>query len=367
MKIPFMSFSKMHNELRSEFQNAFDQVLDSNYFILGKQLENFEREYAAFNNTKHAIGVGNGLDALVLSLKALNIGNGDEVIIPANTFIATFLAVIQVGAIPVPIEPEEETFNINVSNIENAITKKTKAIIPVHLYGQACNMDALLLVANKFNLKVIEDNAQSQGSTFNNRLTGEFGDTGCTSFYPGKNVGALGDGGGITTNSSELANKIKELRNYGSSKKYIHNSIGVNSRLDELQAAFLSKKLKRIPKWNTERNRIANLYIQELKGNKNITLPITAKNATHVYHLFVIRCKKRTQLQSFLQDNQITTLIHYPIPPHLQKGLEHLNYKLGDFPITEKLSNTCLSLPLYVGLTDEKIKYVCNKINEFFN
>ena len=366
MKVPFMSFSKMHDELRSEFQDAFDQVLDSNYFILGKQLEKFESEYATFNNTRYAIGVGNGLDALVLSLKAMNIGNGDEVIVPANTFIATFLAVLQVGAIPIPIEPEEDTFNINVSNIEDAITIKTKAIIPVHLYGQACNMEDLLLVANKFNLKVIEDNAQSQGSTFNNKFTGEFGDTGCTSFYPGKNVGALGDGGAITTNSIKLTNKIKELRNYGSSEKYIHNSIGINSRLDELQAAFLNKKLKRIPKWNIERGRIANLYIKGLQGNPNISLPVTAKGATHVYHLFVIKCDRRTQLQSFLLENHITTLIHYPIPPHLQKGLKHLNYNLGDFPITEKLSNTCLSLPLYIGLTDEKIKYICSKINEFF-
>ena len=366
MVIPFMSFDKMHTELRSDFQAAFNEVLDSNYFILGNQLSEFEKEYSKFNNTNFTIGVGNGLEALVLSLKTFNIGSGDEVIVPSNTFIATFLAVLQTGAKPIPVEPDEDSFNINPTNIEKAITSNSKAIIPVHLYGQACEMDAIMEIANRHNLLVIEDNAQSQGAKYNNRLTGEFGDTGCTSFYPGKNIGALGDGGAVTTNSTSTSSIVKELRNYGSSEKYIHNSIGVNSRLDELQAAFLRKKLVRIPDWNIERNRIGKLYLKELDSCHELTLPKTINKATHVYHLFVIRTNKRDELQKYLSQKGITTLIHYPIPPHLQKGLTSLKFKKGDFPIAEKMAETCLSLPLYIGLSDNEVKYICNTIKKFF-
>lgn len=361
-----MSFDKMHNELRHDFQSAFNEVLDSNYYILGKQLSDFEAEYSQFNNTNHTIGVGNGLDALVLSLKAFNIGPGDEVIVPANTFIATFLAVLQTGATPVPVEPDIDSFNINPLNIERVISSKSKAIIPVHLYGQACEMDSIMGIAKKYNLFVIEDNAQSQGAKYNNRLTGEFGDTGCTSFYPGKNIGALGDGGAVTTNSESTSDKIKELRNYGSSEKYVHNSIGVNSRLDELQAAFLRKKLLKIPSWNIERNKIATLYLKELESCSELTLPKTISKASHVYHLFVIRTNKRDELQEYLSQHQITTLIHYPIPPHLQEGLASLKFKKGDFPITEEMSKTCLSLPLFIGLSNDEVIYICNTIKDFF-
>jgi dTDP-4-amino-4,6-dideoxygalactose transaminase len=367
MKIPFLNFEYMNSEIKSEMFNAFKQVYESNWFILGKELEKFENNYAAFNQVSNCIGVSNGLDALYLSLKSLDIKKGDEVIIPSNTYIATALAVSYVGAKPILVEPNIETYNIDSNLIEPAITSKTKAIMPVHLYGQACNMQPIVEIAKKYNLYVIEDNAQAQGASYNGKLTGSWGDVNGTSFYPGKNLGALGDAGAVTTNSKEIATKIKMLRNYGSEKKYFNDIIGHNMRLDELQAAFLSVKLQKLNQWTIERQKIASWYDQELCGIKNLILPITEEKSTHVYHLYVIRSERRDELQRYLHDNGIGTLIHYPVPVHLQKAYQFLGFNKGDYPITEKISDTCLSLPLWPGMLNSDVKFVTNTIRSFFN
>ncbi len=364
--IPFLNFEPMHKLIRSEIMQSFQDVYDSNWFVMGKKLELFEKEYADFNNTKYAIGVSNGLDALHLALKALKIGKGDEVILPSNTYIATALAVSYIGATPVFVEPDTNTYNINPANIEAAITPITKAIMPVHLYGQACDMDAIMVIAKKRNLFVIEDNAQAHGATFNGKVTGSFGNANGTSFYPGKNLGALGDAGAVTTNDEDLQKEITMLRNYGSEKKYNNEVIGFNMRLDELQAGFLSVKLKHINEWTKQRIEIANKYNCALKNIGDLVLPIVHQGATHVYHLYVVKTKNRTELQKHLSDKGIGTLIHYPIPPHLQKAYSFLNYKKGDFPIAEEIANTCLSLPIWPGMTEENIECVCNAIKSFF-
>lgn len=361
MNIPFLNFEPMHNEVHDELQAAFNSVLKSNWFVLGNHVNQFETEYADFNQVKHVIGVSNGLDALHLSLLALGITKGDEVIVPSNTYIASVLAVSYVGATPVFVEPNIETYNIDVEKIEAAITNKTRAIMPVHLYGQACQMDKIQDLALKYNLYIIEDNAQSQGASFNGKLTGSFGHLNGTSFYPGKNLGALGDAGAVTTNDEELANKIRVLRNYGSNKKYFNETIGYNMRLDELQAAFLSVKLKQLAKWTAQRQEIASYYNELLKDIPGLILPKTAENATHSYHLYVIRTKNRDELQKHLTDNGIGTMIHYPIPPHLQEAYSHLGYKRGDFPIAEELADTMLSLPLWPGMEKNQIIHICGK------
>lgn len=348
----------MHSEVHDELQAAFNSVLKSNWFVLGNHVNQFETEYADFNQVKHVIGVSNGLDALHLSLLALGITKGDEVIVPSNTYIATVLAVSYVGATPVFVEPNIETYNIDVEKIEAAITNKTRAIMPVHLYGQACQMDKIQDLALKYNLYIIEDNAQSQGASFNGKLTGSFGHLNGTSFYPGKNLGALGDAGAVTTNDDELANKIRVLRNYGSNKKYFNETIGYNMRLDELQAAFLSVKLKQLAKWTAQRQEIASYYNELLKDIPGLILPKTAENATHSYHLYVIRTKNRDELQKHLTDNGIGTMIHYPIPPHLQEAYSNLGFKRGDFPIAEELADTMLSLPMWPGMGREDVKTI---------
>ena len=367
MKIPFLSFSQTHKEVKADMLNAFSEVYESNLFILGDKLKIFEEAYATFNKTKYCIGVGNGLDALIISLRTLEIGKGDEVIVPSNTYIASLLAVCAVGATPVLVEPRLDTYNINPDIIEAAITSKTKAILPVHLYGQACEMDEIMALAQKYDLFVIEDNAQAQGATFKGRQTGTFGNINGTSFYPGKNLGALGDAGAITTNSENLYKKALSLRNYGSQKKYFNEVKGYNSRLDEMQAAFLSVKLKRLNNWNIERQKIAQQYNELLKNINWITLPKIAENATSVFHLYVIRTKERNKLQSYLTEKGIGTVIHYPIPPHLQEAYSDLNYKKGDFPIAEKIAETCLSLPIYSGLTQDDVRFVGNTIKDFFS
>lgn len=366
MKIPFLNFTNMHSEIKTDMLNAFIQVYDSNWFILGKELEKFENAYASFNEVNSCIGVSNGLDALYLSLKSLGITKGDEVIIPSNTYIATALAVSYVGAKPIFVEPNIETYNIDSNLIEAAITSKTKAIMPVHLYGQACEMEPIMNLAKTNNLYVIEDNAQAQGASSNGKLTGSWGDVNGTSFYPGKNLGALGDAGAVTTNSEEIANKIKMLRNYGSEKKYVNDVIGHNMRLDELQAAFLFVKLQKLKHWTIERQEIASWYDNELNGIENLILPITQKSSTHVYHLYVIRTSKRDELQQHLNKNGIGTLIHYPIPVHLQTAYQHLGFKKGDFPITEEISDTCLSLPLWPGMLYSDVKFVATTVRSFF-
>lgn len=366
IKIPFMNFEPVHHSIRDEINIAFQEVYESNWFVQGKKLEIFEKEYASYNQTNFAIGVSNGLDALHLSLKAINVGQGDEVILPANTFIATVLAVSYVGATPIFVDPDLQTYNIDPSKIESAITPRTKAIMPVHLYGQACEMGTIIKIAKENNLNIIEDNAQAHGATYCDKLTGSFGDINATSFYPGKNLGALGDAGAITTNDIKLAKKILMLRNYGSSEKYIHDNIGFNMRLDEMQAAFLIVKLKYINSWTYQRREIANLYYRFLSNLEDIKLPIIHHDSTHVFHLFVIRTKYRDALQKFLSENGVQTLIHYPIPPHLQKAYSHLGFKKGDFPISEEIADTCLSLPIWPGMNQEEVYLVCELIYDFF-
>ena len=365
MSIPFLNLETGHRRVKSELRKAFENVLENNWFVLGKSVGAFETQYAEFNNVRFAIGVSNGLDALHLALKSLGIGPGDEVIVPSNTYIATLLAVSYVGAKPVLVEPDISTYNIDTKKIEHAITPKTKAIMPVHLYGQACEMEAIMALAQKHNLFVVEDNAQAHGAAFNGRLTGSWGHVNGTSFYPGKNLGALGDGGAVTTNDGEIAQKINILHNYGSQVIYHNEVIGFNMRLDELQAAFLSVKLKHLNDWTTERQQIANWYAKALAGVGDLILPETHSQATHVYHLYVIRTKYRDALQEHLTYNGIGTLIHYPIPPHLQKAYVQLNFKKGDFPIAEELASTCLSLPIWPGMTGENIAEVAKCIKGF--
>jgi dTDP-4-amino-4,6-dideoxygalactose transaminase len=352
--IPFLNFKPMHEQIRFEMQEAFLEVYDSYWYIMGEKLNKFEESYAKFNQTKHAVGVSNGLDALILALEALNVGKGDEVIVPSNTYIASVIAITSVGATPVFVEPRMETYNINPELIEENITKRTKAIMPVHLYGQACEMDSIMKIAEAYNLFVVEDNAQAHGSKYNAKLTGSFGHANGVSFYPGKNLGALGDAGAVTTNSKDIAEQVKILRNYGSEKKYHNERIGLNRRLDELQAAFLEVKLNYLENWTEQRKGIAEKYHQILKGS-NLILPEVAPKADHVYHLYVVRTQKRNELQTHLNNNGIGTLIHYPIPAHLQKAYNYLGYKQGDFPIAEELAKTAISLPMWVGLKDNMI------------
>lgn len=364
MNIPFLDFDGIHSPIREELFEAFKSVLDSNWFIMGKQLELFESEYAEWNNVKYCIGVSNGLDALTLALKALEVGPGDEVIVPSNTYIATALAVTNVGATPVFVEPRIETANINPDLIEAAITTKTRVVIPVHLYGQACEMEAIMNVANNYGLFVVEDNAQSHGASYRGKKTGSWGHINATSFYPGKNLGALGDGGAITTDIERLAHKVSVLRNYGSQEKYKNVALGYNNRLDELQAAFLRVKLRKLDQWTEERNRIADLYINGLKDVSGIELFDLAAGATSAYHLFVVKAKDRKVLQTMLTEAGIGSLIHYPIPPHLQECYEHLLYKKGDFPIAEYLASSVLSLPLFVGMSKDNISVISKTLNQ---
>jgi dTDP-4-amino-4,6-dideoxygalactose transaminase len=366
MKIPFLSFEEINKQIRTEILSAFEQFFDKSWYVLGDSVKKFEQDYAAFNATKYSIGVSNGLDALHIALRALEIGEGDEVIVPSNTFIATVLAVSYVGATPVFVEPNLDTYNIDVTKIAAAITPKTKAIMPVHLYGQCCEMDAIMEISKKHNLYIIEDNAQSQGATYNGKLTGSWGDLNGTSFYPGKNLGALGDAGAVTTDNHALYEKVSALRNYGSTKKYENDLVGFNMRLDECQASFLSIKLKYLKDWTIQRQQIAQWYTEGLSNIPNIVLPKIAYNATHVFHLYVIRTSFRLELQSFLSGKGIGSLIHYPIPPHLQKAYKHLGFEAGDFPIAEEIADTCLSLPLYPGMKKEEVLIVVNLIREFF-
>jgi len=330
--------------------------MQSGFFILGNEVSTFESEFAEYCQTKYCVGVANGLEALFLVLKAWGIGPNDEVIVPSNTYIATWLAVSQTGAIPVPVEPLKETYNIDPKKIEYAITEKTKAIIPVHLYGQPADMDKIHKIANRYGLNVLEDAAQSHGALYKDKKTGSLGDAAAFSFYPTKNLGAYGDGGAITTNDFNLAEKIRLFRNYGSSRKYFHEIKGYNSRLDELIAAFLRVKLWHLDKWNKHRQKIASWYLRNLKNTfPDLVLPMVSPWATPCWHLFVVRSKNRNMLQQSLKEYNIQTLIHYPIPPHKQKAYSDLNFSLK-LPISEKLSNEVLSLPIGTHLTDEILK-----------
>ena len=364
MKIPFVSFLAMEKELNNEIHEAFERVFNRSWYIGGIEDESFEKKFAEFCGSQYCVGAGNGLDALMLALKALGVGEGDEVIVPSNTYIATALAVTYVGATPVFVEPDIRTFNINPELIEETITSKTKAIMPVHLYGQACDMDNIMDIAHKYNLRVVEDCAQAHGATYKGKKVGTFGDVAGFSFYPGKNLGALGDAGAIVTNEKKLADKIRALGNYGSYYKYHHIYKGNNSRLDELQAAFLSVKLPYLDKMNSERRRIANRYLSEIKNNR-IILPLVPDYAVPVWHIFGIRCEERDLLDKYLSDAGIGTNKHYPIPIHLQECYKDLGFRRGDFPISEEISNTELSLPMYYGMTDDEISYVIKMLNKF--
>jgi dTDP-4-amino-4,6-dideoxygalactose transaminase len=365
MAIPFLSFAPQHNPIRSEILSAVADVYDKQWYVLGEQVKAFEAEYSAFNHVSHTVGVANGLDALHLALEALGVQPGDEVIVPSNTYIATWLAISFVGGIPVPVEPNPATYNIDPARIEAALTPRTKGIMPVHLYGQACEMGPIMDIARKHGLWVVEDNAQSQGATWEGGLTGSFGAANGTSFYPGKNLGALGDAGAVTTNDAALAHKIQVLRNYGSQQKYYNEVIGHNSRLDELQAAVLRVKLNYLSEWTTQRQEVAKLYDQHLAGIADLLLPATAPGATHVYHLYVVRTTQRSALQQYLTEQGIGTLIHYPIPPHQQQAYAHLAIPVGTYPLAEELASTCLSLPMWPGMTEADVLTVATAIRSF--
>lgn len=364
--IPFLSLEPQHTMIKTAVQQAVQQVYDRSAFVLGEEVNAFEKEYAAWHEIPFCIGVGNGLDALTMSLLACDVKPGDEVIVPAHTYLATWLAVSRTGATVVPVEPDESTFNIDTSRIEEVITPRTKAILPVHLYGQACNMTSVLELAERHKLFIVEDNAQAQGSRWLKTLTGSWGTINATSFYPTKNLGALGDGGAVTTSHAQLATFVKQYRNYGLKEKNIALYLGVNSRLDEIQAAILRVKLKHVEAWNEQRRELAALYLEQLKDVGDIALPLSDKEAHHVYHLFVIRTKLRDKLSACLTERGIGTMIHYPVPPHLQKPYESLNFRKGDFPITEKIAETCLSLPLWPGMTEQHVERVCEGVRAFF-
>jgi len=362
MRLPFLELKPTYDELRDECDAAYHRVMDSGSYLLGKELEAFEAEYAAYCEAKFCVAVGNGLDALHLILRAYDIGAGDEVIVPTNTFIATWLAVSYAGATPVPVEPDSKTYDIDPSRIQAAITPKTKAIIPVHLYGQPADMDPIMEIAGKHGFKVIEDNAQAQGARYKGRRTGSLGDSAGNSFYPGKNLGAFGDAGAITTNDAELADRVRTLRNYGSKKKY-HNEVkGYNSRLDEMQAAFLRVKLNRLDEWNDRRRAAANHYLAGMRDSCDLTLPFIPSWAEPVWHIFSIKHPKRDALQLSLTEAGIGTLIHYPVPPHLSGAYADAKRTRGEFPIAEQLADTVLSLPMGPHLTNGQANTVVEEV-----
>jgi dTDP-4-amino-4,6-dideoxygalactose transaminase len=362
--IPFLDLQAINQQYNEEIKIAMDRVLKSGWYILGNEVKAFEEEFATFCGVEHCIGVANGLDALTLIIRAYGIGKGDEVIVPSNTYIASILAISSNGATPILVEPDIFSYNIDPKLIEEKITPKTKAIMVVHLYGQAGNMESINKIAKKYNLKIIEDAAQAHGSVYNGKKTGNLGDAAGFSFYPGKNLGALGDAGAITTNDDELAEIIRALRNYGSHVKYENKYKGINSRLDEMQAAILSVKLDHLDEENERRRNIAEYYIENVK-NSEIVLPSleNSNRLSHTWHLFVIRCNKRMELQNYLYDNGVQTLVHYPIPPH--KQLAYKEWNNFTYEISEKIHSEVLSLPISPVLSMNQVKEVVNIINNF--
>ena len=348
---------------QGEFERKALEVLRSGWYILGPELQSFEEEFAAYVGTAYCVGVGCGLDALTLAFRALGIRRGDEVIVQGNTYIASIMGITMNGGTPVFVEPNRFN-NIDVTKIEEAITPKTKAILAVHLYGQASKMDTVMKLAERYGLKVVEDCAQSHGAKYGGKMTGSFGDAGCFSFYPTKNLGAFGDGGAITTNDPGIAEQVRILRNYGSKEKYRNQVVGVNSRLDELQAGLLRVRLKHLEELIAERRRICDFYSRSLK-NGAIEKPAVEQDATTVWHQYVIRCEQRDRLREYLRKNGIRTLIHYPIPPHLSEAYRYLNIPAGSLPVTERYAGQVLSLPLYNGMTQEEQKDVVDAINRF--
>ena len=344
-QVPFLDLRETYLEIKDELDAAYQRVMNSGWYILGEEVTAFEREFAEYCGTRHCVGVGNGLEALQLILRALGIGVGDEVIVPANTYIATWLAVSNAGATVVPVEPDERTLNLDPYLIEASITDKTKAVLPVHLYGQPADMGPINEIARKNGLKVIEDAAQAHGARYRDRRVGSLGDAAGWSFYPTKNLGAYGDSGAVTTDDDELADRVRLLRNYGSKSKYYNEEKGINSRLDELQAALLRVRLKHLDEWNARRTKLAATYLEELRET-SLQLPAVCDGADPVWHLFVVRSNRRDELQGYLRRNGINTLVHYPIPPHLQRAYAELAIPLGSFPITERIHNQVLSLPM---------------------
>lgn len=348
---------------QQEFESKALEVLRSGWYVLGKEVTLFEEEFAAFVGAKHCVGLASGLDALWIAFRILGIGAGDEVIVQGNTYIASVMGITINGATPVMVEPDEY-YNIDADRIEEKITERTKAILVVHLYGQASNMSKIKVLAEKYNLRVVEDCAQSHGACIDSKITGTFGDIGCFSFYPSKNLGAFGDAGAIVTNDEAIAREVKIFRNYGSEKRYYNKVVGTNSRLDEMQAGLLRIRLNHLQELTAERTKLCNRYLEKLQ-NGQILLPKIRKGATTVWHQFVIRCKKREELADYLKQRGITTIVHYPIPPHLSEAYTYLKIAKGDLPITEQYANEVLSIPLYNGMTIEEQDYVIDKINLF--
>lgn len=360
--IKFLDLKKINNRYREEIASRIKDILDKGWYLQGEENENFTKNFANFCGTKFALGVANGLDALNLIIKAYGFGNGDEIIVPANTYIATILAISENGCIPILVEPDIKTYNINPDSIEEKITTKTKAIMGVHLYGQAVQMEKIWKIAKKYNLKIIEDSAQAHGAIYQENRTGNLGDASGFSFYPGKNLGCIGDGGAVTTNDEELFNKIKAIANYGSDRKYHHIYKGVNSRLDEIQAAVLDIKLKHLDSDNNKRREISKYYRENIKNSK-IILPETYDEKSHVWHIFAVRTQNRDEFQKYLTEKGIQTIIHYPTPPHKQGAYKEWNNL--SFPITEEIHNTILSLPISPVMTDSEIEKVVEVVNEF--
>lgn len=361
--INFNQLDRGYLKYKEEYDQAAIETLESGWYILGERLEIFEKEFAAFTGAKYCIGVNSGMDALILAFRALEIGPGDEVIVPANTYIASVLGITENGATPVLVEPDE-FYNLDAAKIEASITEHTKAILVVHFYGQAANMSEIKTIADKYGLYLVEDTAQSHGAHFAGVMTGAWGDISCFSYYPTKNIGAFGDSGSLVTSDDTLFMKLKMLRNYGSRVKYENEMLGINTRLDEIQAALLSVKLRHYEELRAERAAIAKRYLKRIH-NRWLELPKIREGAEHVWHLFVVATDYRDELQAYLEAHGIGTQVHYPIPPHLAKAYQHLGHQVGDFPITERYARTILSLPLYEGMTAEEINYVIDKLNKF--
>jgi len=363
--VPFLDVLAATQELETQVLEAVERVVRSGWYLLGDELAAFEREFATFTNAKHAVGVGNGLDAIVLALQALGIGPGDEVLVPSNTFIATWLGVARTGAIPVGVEPIDGEWNIDPDRLEAAITSRTRAIVPVHLYGQPADLKAVLSIAERQGLVVVEDAAQAHGASYADRRIGSHGHAVAWSFYPGKNLGAFGDGGAVTTNDANIADRVRALGNYGSSKKYLHDFAGTNSRLDEIQAAALRVKLRYLDSWNARRRIVAERYTQELAGIPGLSLPRMLPGREHVWHLYVVDHELRDQLQQHLATRGIQTLVHYPIPPHLSGAFASLGLVEGAFPIAERAARTHLSLPMGPHLSGQHITRVIDACRSF--
>lgn len=368
MNVPFVDLKEQYSAIRDELEQALQDVFRNTAFILGKHVAHFEEEFAAYCGVRHAIGVNSGTDAITLTLKALGLGPGDEVITAANTFVATVEAIVHAGCKPVLVDVLPDTYNMNPHKLEEKITPRTRAIIPVHLYGQPADLEAIMQIARRYNLFVIEDAAQAHGAQYQGRRVGSIGDAACFSFYPSKNLGAYGDAGAVVTNDEALALKIRQLRDHGSVRKYHHEVVGYNSRLDALQAVVLSVKLKHLDTWNAMRQRNAHLYGELLSKIPDVVAPHTLQDAQHVYHLYVIRLERgdRNRLQEYLKTHGIETGIHYPHPVHLTPAFAYLGYKEGDFPVAERCARNILSLPMYPELRPEQVEYVVNKIRSFF-